>query len=896
MKNNKTIYLIDGSSYIYRAYFAIRRLSTSEGFPTNAIFGVVKMLNKVVKDYSPQYLSVIYDSKGKNFRHELFPEYKATRKKMEDDLVAQIPHIKRLVEAYSFPSIELNGFEADDIIATVAEKFSKRGMTVKIISGDKDLMQLINDNVTMHDTMKDKEYTVTDVIERFKVPPEKVKEVMGLSGDSSDNIPGVPGIGEKTAGALIVEFGSMEELYERIDEVKGKKREKLIDNREKAFLSKKLVTLDCSVPLEVTLDDLTIKPPDIDALAPILKEFEFYRLLDALPGKSVQNTLAYDDYHIVKDEELFNRIITEIKNKKKFAIDLETTSRDPMLADIVGISISYDPHKAYYIPVAHTGEGSDGQLDRDHVLTKLKGILEESGITKIGQNIKYEYVIFRRYGIELSDEMHDTMVMSYLLNPAKRNHNLNDISMDYLNHKMITYKEVCGSGKSELPFNEVSVETACRYSCEDADVTYLVADVLMPKLEELGLTGLYEDIEMPLVKVLADMEMTGILVDEKKLVYLSEKFGGMMEEFQTEIYAEAGEEFNINSPKQLSKILFEKMNLPVIKKTKTGYSTDVSVLTELAEVYDQKIPRDILRYRSVSKLKSTYTDALVALINPHTKRLHTSYNQTVTSTGRLSSSEPNLQNIPVRSDEGRLIRSAFIAEPGKTLISADYSQVELRILADLSGDETMLRSFELGEDIHTRTASEVFDIFPQMVTPDMRRAAKVINFGIVYGMSAYGLSRELKIPPKTAKKYIDGYFRKYHRVKEHIDNTIKRAHEDGFVTTLFGRRLNLPDIFSKNKNIVQMAERNAVNAPIQGTAADIIKIAMIRLASKINEAGFKSKMLLQVHDELVFEIADDEIDIMEKLIRDEMENAGKPHIKIPLKVEMDKANNWSDAH
>jgi len=895
MKKNSALYLIDGSSYIYRAYFAVRRLSNSKGLPTNAVFGFIKMINKVINDYNPDYLSIVFDAKGKNFRHEMFPDYKATRKKMEDDLVVQIPYIKNIVKAYNIPSIELVGYEADDIIATFARKFSK-DHKVFIISGDKDLMQLVDDDTVMIDTMKSKEYKVSDVIERFKVPPEKVRDVMGLSGDSSDNIPGVPGIGPKTASALISEFGSMEELYERLDEVKGKKQENLRENREKAFLSKKLVTLDEKVPIVTALDELIIHEPNYDALTPILKELEFTRLLDELPGKNVTKTLSYDDYHTVKDKALLSDIIKEIRTRGTFAVDLETTSCDPMLAEIVGISISYTAHKAYYIPVAHTAEGSEDQLDRAYVLAELKTLLEDKNVRKIGQNIKYEYVIFKRYGIVISDEMDDTMVVSYLINPAKRNHNLTGICMEHLDHKMIEYKEVAGTGKKQIPFNEVSVKDATTYSAEDADVTFLLSDILLPKLTEPGLDSLYRDIEMPLVTVLADMEMEGVLVDERKLVKLSDEFGTAILALEKDIYAEAGEEFNINSTKQLGAIMFDKLNMPVIKKTKTGYSTDVTVLTKLAEDFDYQLPKDILRYRSLAKLKSTYTDALCEIINPNTKRIHTSYNQTVTSTGRLSSSEPNLQNIPVRTEEGRQIRSAFIADKDNVLISADYSQVELRILADLCGDEIMLKAFEREEDIHTRTASEVFEIFPEMVTPDMRRTAKVINFGLIYGMSAFGLSRELKIAPSLAKQYIDGYFCKYKRVKEYIDTAISNARKNGYVTTLFGRRLPLPDINARNKNVAKMAERNAINAPIQGTAADIIKIAMIRLHDIIKDKGLKSRMILQVHDELVFEVTRDEIDIMMKLIRDEMESAGKPLIKTPLKVSINSADNWSDAH
>jgi DNA polymerase-1 len=897
MKNGDTIFLIDGSSYIYRAYFAIRRLSNSKGLPTNATLGFLKMINKVINDYKPGYLSIVYDSKGKNFRHDLYPDYKATRKAMEDDLLIQIPYIKKIVDAYNISSIEAPGYEADDIIAAFVKRFSKEGRKVVIISGDKDLMQLVSDDVTMIDTMKDKEYKVKDVVERFKVPPERVRDVLGLAGDTSDNIPGIPGIGQKTASALIEQFGSIEGLYEHLDEVKGKRRDTIKENRDKAFLSRELVTLDSSVSVDVELGDLVIKSPDYDLLVPLLKELEFSRILSALPEKGVGKSISYDDYHIVKDKALFTDIISNIRKKKAFAVDLETTSFDPMLAEIVGISICYSSHKAYYIPVSHVGEGRDGQLEKEYVLSELKSVLQDGEIRKVGQNIKYEYVVFKRHDIEITGKIDDTMVASYLLNPAKRRHKLSDISMEYLDHKMIEYKDVAGTGKNEIRFDEVSVKEACIYSAEDADVTFMLAEILLKKLKELDLIELYEDIEMPLVRVLADMEMTGVMVDEKILNDLSKEFEESMISLEKEIYAQAGEEFNINSPKQLGEILFDKLGMPVIKKTKTGFSTDVSVLTKLAEVYDYKLPQDILSYRSLSKLKSTYTDALVTLIDPLTKRIHTSYNQTVTSTGRLSSSNPNLQNIPVRSEEGRLIRGAFIAGgEGMALISADYSQVELRILADFSGDEIMLRSFAEGEDVHTRTASEVFDIFPEMVTPDMRRAAKVINFGLIYGMSAYGLSRELKIAPSLAKKYIDGYFAKYKRVKEYIDSMVENARKNGYVTTLFKRRLNLPDINAKNKTVAQMAERNAINAPIQGTAADIIKIAMIKIHDKIKSRKLKSRMLLQVHDELVFEVAKDEVGVMEELIREEMEGAGKPLIKTPLKVSMNKGHNWSDAH
>jgi DNA polymerase-1 len=887
----KKFFLIDGSSYIFRAFFAIRGLSTAKGIPTNAAFGFTSMLLKILRDHKPEGVAVVFDAKGPTFRTKLYPDYKAHRPSVPPDLTAQIPYIKKIVQGFRIPALEKQGFEADDVIGTIAKKAEKAGIEVVIVSGDKDLLQLVSDKVTLLDTMKDSHKGLREVKERFGVIPERVPDIMGLSGDSIDNIPGVPGIGEKTAVDLIKRFGSLDALLEKLEgieekELKKKTREKILQYRDQALLSRDLALVDTHVPLEIRWEDFLLSPPDEEGLRAVFKELEFHKFLqDLFPQKSI----SYEAYHLVTTEEALTRLIAGLKNAEVFSVDLETTSLDPINAKIVGLSFSHRPHEASYCPVAHDYPGVPPQLASSTVLEQLSPILTDTKKGKYGQNIKYDYLMLRRHGVKMEGIACDTMVASYLLNPTKRSHNLESIAQEYLDHQMITYKEVTEKSQG---FQKVDLQQAMRYSCEDADVTFLLADLLMKKLKEEGLEDLFFQIELPLIEVLAEMELWGVKIYPDLLSELSKELESRLWNLEKHVFSLVGEEFNINSTQQLGKILFEKLKLPVIKKTKTGYSTDVEVLEELSR--EHELPRTILEYRSLTKLKSTYVDALPKLIDPSTERVHTSYNQTVTATGRLSSSDPNLQNIPIRTEEGRRIREAFVPEAGCYMISADYSQIELRILAHLSKDATLIKTFQGGEDIHTRTASEIFGIPQQEVTPQMRREAKVINFGVIYGMSPYGLAKELGVEAKVAADYIEEYFRRYEGVKSYIDETVKDAKQKGYVTTLYNRRRYLPEINSSNRTARQFAERTAINTPIQGTAADLIKIAMIRIYRRIKEGGLKAKMIMQVHDELVLEVPDDEVEKAERMIKEEME--GVMDMVVPLVVSVEKGRNWGTLH
>ncbi len=892
MKKEETIYLVDGSAYIYRAYHAIRHLSNSKGLPTNASFGFVRMLLKLLEDRQPSYLAMVFDAKGPTFRHEIYKEYKANRPPMPEDLSVQIPYIKKIVEGFNIPSLELNGYEADDIIGTLAGKATEKGYKTVLVTGDKDFKQLISKSASLWDPMKDRSIIYEDFKEELSIEPEQWIDVLGLAGDPSDNIPGVPGIGAKTAIKLVKEFGNIDHLLEHIDQVKQKKlRENLIAHVDQARLSRRLAAIDINVPLSYNFQDFRVVPPDREKLGLLFRDLEFRQLQkDFAP----QQDLSKKAYRTIFSVEELRSLIEDLKKAGTFAFDLETTSTDPMMAKIVGLSFSCRSHEAAYIPCTHSYPDVPAQLEIDHVLSALRPLLEDPNYLKVGQNIKYDTIILKRYGIAVNGITFDTMIASYLLNPSLRAHNLDAIARDYLNHKMITYAEVTGRGKSALRFDEVPIESASTYSCEDADITLMASRVLGPKLKEKGFESLFHDVEMPLVPVLLDMEMTGIRVDSDRLIELSKDFEQQLHLLEDQIFSMAGESFNINSHQQLGKILFEKLNLPCQKKTKkkTGYSTDLEVLTTLSNQHE--LPGLVLRYRSLAKLKSTYTDALLSLVHPDTGRIHTSYNQTVTATGRLSSSDPNLQNIPIRTEEGRKIRESFIPRQGWRLLSADYSQIELRILAHYSDDPILIQAFEEDEDIHARTASEVFQLFPEFITPDMRRQAKVINFGIIYGMSPFRLSKELGISTGTAKKYIDNYFVQYRGVKEYIDRTIETAREKGKVTTLLNRHRYLPDIRSKNRTAREAAERTAINTPIQGTAADLIKVAMIRLHDAIQSEGLKAKMLLQVHDELVFEAPPEEVSRLKDLVKRIME--GVHPLKAPIKVDINAGKNWAEAH
>ena len=889
-EKKRRLFLIDGSSYIYRAFFAIPHLSNSKGFPTNAILGFTNMLLKVLRESEPEYLAVVFDAPGPTFRHEVFGEYKANRPSMPENLRPQIPRIKEVVEALRVPLVEEGGYEADDLIGALVRKMEGVGIDTVLVSGDKDLMQLISQHVTMYDPMKDKTFRIPEVIERFGVGPDKVIEVMGLCGDTSDNIPGVPGIGEKTAAKLIEEFGSIEGLLRNVDKVKNARvRNNLLHYGDQARLSRELATLDIRAPVEWGLESLKPGDPDLAKLHKIFKEMEFSRLLKEFTAKPER---AAEDYHLVMDKQSLQALADNLKSAGAFSLDLESTSLEPMRAEIVGLSFAYKPHQAFYIPVGHTYPGAPAQLDREEVLTFLRPLLEDPRLKKYGQNIKYDYILLAKSGIHIQGIAGDTMIASYLLNPSKHRHSLEELAREHLDRQVITYADVAGRGAKEIPFSQVEVEIAGRYSGEDADLTLILARKLLPQIEEEGFTELFHRVELPLLEVLAVMEMHGVRLDQPLLNLMSKEFAGQMENIAQDIFQQAGEEFNINSPQQLGKILFEKLKLPGGKRTKTGYSTDVEVLTELSREFP--LPAKVLEYRSLSKLKSTYVDALPELINPSTGRIHTSFNQTVTATGRLSSSDPNLQNIPIRSPEGRRIRQAFIPDEGSLILSADYSQIELRILAHLSCDTSLIETFQRDEDIHAATAAEIFHVAPDQVNPEMRRLAKVINFGIIYGMSAFGLSKELAIPPSVAQAYIANYFQKYHEVRDYIDKSLELARQKGYVTTLMDRRRYVPDLGSNNRSVRQFAERIAINAPIQGTAADLIKVAMINIHRRLLKEERKAKLILQIHDELVFEIPEDEGEVMKRLVQEEMEGVMK--LYIPLKVDIGIGKNWAEAH
>ncbi len=892
MKPQKSIYLIDGTAYIYRAYHAIRNLSNSKGFPTNAIFGFTKMILKLMDTHKPEHAAMFFDVKGPTFRHEIFPAYKANRPPMPDDLSVQIPCIKKIAEGFNIPVIEKTGFEADDLIGTIAGLAEKAGFSVVMVTGDKDFMQLVTEHSHIWDPMKDKIIDIQAIQETHGVEPRKMIDIMGLSGDSSDNIPGVPGIGPKTAISLIQKYGSLDQLYEQVETIlQQKQKENLIHFREQAFLSRKLVSIDTDVPFQFHPDQFRLPAPDKKALSELFREFEFRQLQQIFP---LETDLSGKQYFPVLDMESLDHLVLELGEQSIFALDTETTSKNSMKAKLVGLSFSFRENDAWYIPVAHDYEDAPEQLSVSIVLERLRPVLESEKIQKIGQNIKYDWMVLLRHGVTLRGVAFDTMLASYLLNPAKRAHSLDQIALDYLDHRMISYEEVTGKGKTEIGFSKVSLDKAVSYACEDADITFLAYRKLYPMLQEAGILELLKNVEMPLIPVLMHMEYHGIMVDVEKLKDLSRSFEERMLQIESDIYRIAGEEFNIRSTQQLGTILFEKLNLPVQKKTKkkTGYSTDVEVLTSLAEKHE--LPALVLMHRTLAKLKSTYADALVELIHPETGRIHTSYNQTVTATGRLSSSDPNLQNIPIRGEEGKEIRKAFIPQKGWSLVSADYSQIELRILAHCSNDPILIESFINDEDIHTRTASEVFQVFPSFITPEIRNQAKAINFGIIYGMSPFGLSKALGISQKMAKTYIDNYFLRYSGVRDYIEEALQKARKDRISSTLLGRIRHIPDIDSENKNLRGVAERIAINTIIQGTAADLIKLAMIQVDDALTKGKYRSAMLLSVHDELVFEVPEEELAAISELVKHIMEKVWD--LKVPLKVNIQSGRNWAEAH
>ncbi len=883
-----TLYLIDGNSYLYRAFYAIRNLSASDGTPTNAIYGFTNMILKILREKNPDYFSVVFDAPGPTHRHEVYEDYKANRPGMPDDLKPQVPLIKEIINAFRIHTIEKPGYEADDIMAHLAKEAEAAGVEVFIVTGDKDMCQVVSPRIKLYDTMKEKVTEEKDVVEKFGVRPSQFPEVLALMGDASDNIPGAPGIGEKTAVKLLKEFGNLENIIDNHEKIKNTRaRNAVSQNIENIRLSLDLATIHPDVPVDISVKELGLHEPDWMKIMEYFRRFQFNSLIRLIPEKDAKTGEA-SEYTAILEKDVLKDVLSSIKND--VTIDTETTSQYPMLADLVGISLSMDPAQAYYIPVAHSYPEAPEQLTKKDVLQQMKKILENPKISKTGHNIKYDYIVLKNEGIELKGIAFDTMLASYVLNPNKSNHNLTDAAMEHLGMKKISFKDVLGKGKKD--FSEVTVEEATEYSGEDSAATLRLKEYFEPRLKKEGLEKLFHDIEVPLIEVLADMEMAGVKIDLSLMESFSKKMAGELSSIEQRIYFTAGEIFNINSPKQLREILFDKLGLKPTKKTKTGYSTNIDVLEQLAQ--EHELPKEIIEYRGLSKLKSTYVDALPKLVNPETGRLHTSFNQTITSTGRLSSSDPNLQNIPIRGEWGKKIRSAFIAEKGNLLLSSDYSQIELRVFAHLSGDELLIDAFTNDGDIHTRTASELFGVAPEKVTPEMRRNAKTVNFGIVYGISPYGLSQQLGIPADEARHYIDTYFARHSGVKTYIGKLIQEASEKGYVTTILDRKRAVPELTSTNKNIRQFGERLATNSPIQGSAADIIKVSMIKIRKRLHREKLKTKMLLQVHDELLFEVPEDEKEAVMKLVRKEMEGAFS--LSVPLKVDMGIGKNWAEAH
>ncbi|MBT3181474.1 MAG: DNA polymerase I [Deltaproteobacteria bacterium] len=903
--SKKRLYLVDGANYVFRAYYAIRNLSNSKGFPTNALYGFAQMLLKLMKEERPDYIAVCFDRSEPTFRDEIYSEYKANRDEPPDDLKLQFPYVQPLTTALGLKAIDKVGFEADDIIGTLAKRYASEGVDVVIVSGDKDLMQLVDSNVSILDEMKGKRIGQKEVIEKFGVGPEGVTEVLGLAGDTSDNIPGVPGVGMKTAAKLIREYGTLEAVIDNADRITGAVGRKIKENVEKARLSHQLVKIDMDVPVKVALEELLPGELGASGGSELFKELGFTKILSEVVKRPVESAISFESYRLITEETTLKKVLKSINNKDILSIDLETTSLDSMQAEIVGFALSWEAGEAAYIPVGHKSSDNDGgesagplfatpkevdQLPFDLVKEALLPVLSNKKIKKIGQNLNYDFTILKRYGFELDPISFDTMLASYLLNPTEK-HGLDSMSLRCLGHQTIKYDEVAGKGKSQVNFSEVSPDNAFEYACEDADVALRLAEIFKPQIDKY-FSDLYYKMELPLLEVLVDMQIAGMKIDQSQLKTLDNEFTKRLLDLEKAIYDAAGEEFKINSPKQLGVVLFEKLGLPGGKKTKTGFSTSQDILEGLADDHD--LPKLVLNYRTLSKLKSTYVDSLQSLINPNTKRVHTSFNQARTATGRLSSSDPNLQNIPARSEEGRRIRYAFIAEEGNLLLSADYSQIELRVLAHMSNETNLVDAFSKGLDVHAITAAGIFGCKVRDVTKEQRAVGKTVNFSVIYGQTSYGLSRQLGIAPGEAAEYIENYFKKYPGVAKYRDKVLEEARSRGFVETLFGRRRPVTDINSSNKQLQQFAERTAFNTVFQGTAADIIKVAMISIHNGLSKVSQGSKMILQVHDELVFEIPKDDIGAVQKFVVEEMESPVK--LSVPLVVDVGVANNWADAH
>ena len=893
--SKEKLLLVDGSSYLYRAFHALPDLRSSDGRPTGAIYGVLNMLQKLIKSERPDYLSVIFDTPAKTFRHDIFPDYKANRQKTPEDLIAQIEPLHQLIINLGLPLIAVDGVEADDVIGTLALEADKKGIKTLIATGDKDMAQLVTENIHLIDTMKDLRMGPAEVKEKFGIQPNRFIDYLTLAGDTSDNIPGVEKVGPKTAIKWINEYGSLDGVIQNADQIKGKIGENLNAALDRLDLFKTLVTIKCDVEMDSNISDLTIGESNEGLLYEQLSDLGLHGLIKQFEIEpSEKETDADKNYQTIRTEKELDELMGLINQASYVSFDTETTSLDYMLAELVGISIALKPNEAFYIPINHNYEGAEKQLEQGFVLEALKPFLESDEIPKIGHNLKYDRHILQNAGIDLKGKLLDTMLFSYVNNSTITRHNLDAVSKRYLNINPTSYEDVAGKGAKQIPFSEVSIDVASDYASEDADISLKLYEHIEPMVQkEAKLAKLYSEIEGPLIYTLGDIERNGVLIDSEKLNQQSKELEAKILKLERKVQKNAGEDFNLGSPKQLQEILYEKLGLPVIKKTPKGQpSTSEAVLQELS--MDFPIVHDILSYRAISKLKSTYTDKLPKMINSNTGRVHTSYHQAVTATGRLSSSDPNLQNIPIRSEEGRRIREAFIAPEGYKILAADYSQIELRIMAHLSKDQGLMDAFTKGQDIHQATAAEIFSINIDDVTPNQRRSAKAINFGLIYGMSAFGLSKQLQITRAEAQNYIEQYFERYPGVKNYMDETKLSAKKNGFVETVLGRRLYLADIESSNYQRRQYAERSAINAPMQGTAADLIKMAMTDLHSKIRNESLDAKIIMQVHDELVIEVNENQLDELSDLTVNIMADIFK--LDVDLKVDADTGNNWDEAH
>ena len=914
-------YLIDGSGYIFRAYYALPPLTRkSDGLPTGAVSGFCSMLFKLLEDsksnqnkQKPTHFAVIFDSARKTFRNEIYRDYKANRSEAPDDLAPQFEYIRKSVLAFNLPSVELANYEADDLIATYVDQILKKGANVTIVSSDKDLMQLFKKNVRIYDPMKNRFISDEDVQKKFGVDSSKVIDVQALAGDSSDNVPGVPGIGVKTAAELINKYGNLETLLKSANEIKqNKRRETIIENKDKALISKKLVTLKNDAPVDRSLTEFQLKEIDKDKLYKFLREMEFNRLLssaisaygepkltsekDIVKTDEKQKAIDRKKYYLITNLDEIDSWIKEAEEAGEVAVDTETSSLDPHQADLIGISLSSKIGKACYIPVGHK---SKKNIDKDQTLKKLKPLLEDPSIKKIGQNIKFDFIVLFKHGIKITS-MEDTMLMSYVLDSGKNRHNMDTLSEIHLNHKPIAFKDLVGTGKKEINFSFVDLEKAKDYAAEDADVTFRLYKKFNKSLKDEKMINIYETFEKPMIKILADMEIEGIKIDNDFLKTLSSKFGKKIEKIQREVYKISKKEFNIASPKQLGEILYNDLKISDLKKTKKGsFATSASVLEDLA-FKGHKFPQLVLDWRQISKLKNTYSDTLPEHINPKTKRIHTSFLLAATTTGRLASSDPNLQNIPIKSEDGKDIRKAFIAEKGLSLISADYNQIEMRILADLADVKELKKAFRNNEDIHSLTASQIFNIGINKVNEDQRRKAKAINFGIIYGISQYGLAKQINVSNQDAEEFLNAYFAKFPEIKLYMDKTIKFCRKSGYVNNIFGRKSHFININDKNYNVRNFQERAAINAPIQGSASEIMRLAMIRLDKRLKEQkNKKTKMLLQIHDELIFETSKEEVKRISKIIIEEMSSVVKSEhhsFSIPLTVDLNIGDNWGELH